>query len=680
MSFKRKKLEKTIQKIPFLRLAVALALGIYLGSYISIPLKYSILILLIIQGLLLFIQKNYRFQFNSVFGTGIQFFFIFLGIFCFRQFNIAPEFHKADKFVATILEVPLEKTKSYKSLIKINAFFVPDSVFKTNEKAIVYFEKEENFPLLKPGDVILCKQTPQFLKNNGNPLEFDYKKYLSRKKIYRQVYLSGDSWKNTGNKKATIATNAENFREKLLTIYRSQPIDKRELEILSALTLGYKRDMDPETKRVFSSAGAMHVLAVSGLHVGIIFWVISLLFGFLRKQKSGRFLFVSLTISILWGYAIVTGLSPSVMRAAAMFSIFVIGENLQRKANIYNSLAASAFFLLLFNPNNLFDIGFQLSYCAVFGIVYLQPKLDKIFTFKNRFLKYVWLLLTVSVAAQIATFPLAAFYFNQFPSYFWLTNSIVIPSVIVLIPAGIGLLLFSKVPILSAIIAFILNHLIKLIYGILSFIDQLPFSALQFAVSTEQFLILLILLFSLFLFLKNYRSFYIKLTLSLTLLLTVLSFVIQINRLSKNALIVYNSAENNTVHLIHGKTNFIISEKEIVYDDFIFQIIWNTKTKLGLNKPVFLLETDTLINENIFFKNGIGYFEGKSFLIGKINTDLNKLPHSDFIVNPTKIPQTDNETEENETIIINKRYFKKNYTAKTKIHFINIDGAFRENW
>jgi len=501
-------LEKIVQKIPFLRIAIALAFGIIVGSYISIPLSYLVLLLLFVPGFLYFIQKNYRFQFNSLFGAGIHFFFILLGLFIFQQNNIMPALHEKNKFIATILETPQEKNNSFKSLIKINVFCSSDSVFETKENVIAYFEKENKFPKLKAGDVILCNQKPQFIKNNGNPLEFDYQKYLSRKKIYRQVYLSANNWERTNIINASISTKAENFRENLLTIYRSQPIDSRELEILSALTLGYERDLDPETKRVFASAGAMHILAVSGLHVGIIFWVVSLVFGFLRKQKSGRFLFVLITITILWGYAIITGLSPSVMRASAMFTIFVIGENLQRKTNIYNSLAASAFFLLLFNPNNLFDTGFQLSYSAVFGIVYLQPKLDKLVKADNKIIRYFWLLLTVSVAAQIATFPFSVFYFNQFPTYFWLTNSIVIPSVIVLIPAGIGLLLFSTIPVLSSVIAFLLNHLIKLIFVILSFIDQLPFSAIHFALTVEQFIILLTVLFSILLFVKNYSSFY----------------------------------------------------------------------------------------------------------------------------------------------------------------------------
>jgi competence protein ComEC len=127
-------------------------------------------------------------------------------------------------------------------------------------------------------------------------------------------------------------------------------------------------------------------LAVSGLHVGIVFWLIALVFGFLQKQKSGRIFFMILSVSILWFYAFITGLSPSVMRASAMFSIVVIGENLHRKSNIYNSLAASAFILLLINPNNLYDIGFQLSYSAVFGIVFLQPKLEKLIFVKPKFI------------------------------------------------------------------------------------------------------------------------------------------------------------------------------------------------------------------------------------------------------------------------------------------------------
>ena len=371
-------MEKTVQNIPFLRLAIALAIGIIIGDYFTVDEKLSFAVLSVFLFLLIVLNNKYKYSYSLFFGLGIQFFFILLGVLVTQQYNKKPVFYEKGNFTAVILETPQEKPNSWKSVIRINAAINNDTINSTNELVIAYFAKEEKAPDLKAGDIILFSSSPQSITNNNNPHEFDYKKYLEQKRIYRQVYLPADDWTKTNKSAVSIICRAEQIRENLLRIYRSQPIDDTEYEILSALTLGYKRELDPETKRVFSASGASHVLAVSGLHVGIVFWVIMLVFGFLQKQKTGRIFFMILSVSILWFYAFITGLSPSVMRASAMFSIVVIGENLLRKSNIYNSLAASAFILLLINPNNLYDIGFQLSYSAVFGIVFLQPKLEKL--------------------------------------------------------------------------------------------------------------------------------------------------------------------------------------------------------------------------------------------------------------------------------------------------------------
>jgi competence protein ComEC len=673
-------LEKTVQNIPFLRLAIALVIGIIAGTYFAVDIKLCFALLVLILIILILFNRNYRYSDSIPFGLGIQFFIIFLGILVTQQFNKKPVLYEKGNFMAVILETPQEKPNSWKSVIQIDAVYYSDSVKPTKELAIAYFAKAEAVKELKSGDIILFSNVPQQITNNNNPFEFDYKKYLEQKRIYRQVYLSADNWIKANQSDLSLSCRAEQIRESLLKIYRSQPIDETEFEILSALTLGYKRELDPETKRIFSASGASHVLAVSGLHVGIVFWVISLLFGFLQKRKSGRILFMILSISILWFYAFITGLSPSVMRASAMFSIFVIGENLHRKSNIYNSLAASAFILLLINPNNLYDTGFQLSYAAVFGIVFLQPKLEKLVLVKNKFIRFFWSLITVSIAAQIATFPITTYYFGQFPTYFWITNSFVIPAVMVLIPLGILLLFVSKIYVFSNLLAIFLNYLIKITYFLLSSIDQLPFSVFEISINQIQLILIIAILSSIFIYLKSKKANLIKATLLFALLLSLSTLITETNLLNHKELIVYSTPMNPAIHLIHGKKNYIISEEKIKDEELYYFPGTSTKRKLGLNPPVFLISTDSITDENIMMKNGLVFFEGKSLSFQKKMTDLNEANLPDFIINPSDTDINTSDFKPGTTIVSNKRYLVKNENNSGLIHYTNIKGAFRIKW
>ncbi len=604
-----------------------------------------------------------------------------LGIILFNQYNKKPDFIESERFVATVLEVPQEKTKSFKSLLKITGFTTKDSLILTNEKVLAYFEKNSFSEQLQSGDIILCKQHPNIIRNNGNPFEFDYKQYLERQKIYRQVYLSSENWIKTGKSDFSLITRAEQIREKLLGIYRNQPIDKKELEILSALTLGYKRELDPETRRVFSSAGAMHVLAVSGLHVGIIFWIISILFGFLRKRKSGRLIFMCFAILVLWIYAFITGLSPSVMRAATMFSIYIIGENIQRRTNIYNSLAASALILLLINPNNIFETGFQLSYSAVFGIVFLQPKMESLIKVNNRILQFFRTLLTVSIAAQIATFPFILYYFGQFPTYFWITNIIMIPAVMILIPMGIALLFFSQIPLISGILSISINFLIKAVYFFLAFIEELPFSILQISsIGYIQFISIILTLFFFFIFLENNYLRYLKYSLLSLLFLFGTLFYFNMLRSNSKEIIVYNSTGNTAVHLINGKLNYLISEVEINPEDYVERDISATTRSLNLNNPVYLTISDSFSDKNIFIRNGLVFFEGKTIIFNKGVINLPYELSPDYFINPVKFDFSNEASTKNRVIITNKRFNPQQTPINIQFHNTFLNGSFRKKW
>jgi competence protein ComEC len=368
------------------------------------------------------------------------------------------------------------------------------------------------------------------------------------------------------------------------------------------------------------------------------------------------------------------------MRASAMFSIFVIGENIQRKPNIYNSLAASAFFLLLINPNNLFDIGFQLSYAAVFGIVFLQPKLEKLILVKNKFLKFFWSLVTVSIAAQIATFPITTYYFGQFPTYFWITNTFVIPAVMILIPMGILLLFVSKIQIISNALAIVLNVIIKSTYFLLSSINDLPFSVIELSISQIQFIFIAAMVCSVLFYLNNQKIYFIKATLFFTLLLSLSTLIADINRLNNTEVIIYNTTKNPGIHLINGKENYIITEEKIKDEEIYFHPGTITKRKLGLNRPVFLVSTDSLINDNILLKNRLIFFEGKLFSFNRNNSGIEREQFPDFLINPINTEFDTIEFKPVTTVITNKRFFDKNSMNSNKIHYTLMKGAFRKKW
>lgn len=627
-------------------------------------------------AILAIINKLYNYRFEPVFGWFVFLVFISLGAIVFQRYNTHPTFYKNGRFAATILETPEEKPNSYKSLIKVNAVYRNDSVLLTDETILVYFEKENQAKLLKPGNTILFQKVPEIIKNNGNPYEFDYKSYLARKKIYRRIYLPANDWKVTGLNKHSAKTIAENTREKLLSIYRNQNLGENETEILSALTLGYKRGLDPETKRIFSSAGAMHVLAVSGLHVGIIFGMFALFFGFLRKRKYGKYLFVIAAILILWSYAFITGLSPSVMRAATMFSLVVIATNINRRASIYNSLAASALLLLIINPNNLFEVGFQLSYAAVFGIVFLQPKLARLWPVQHKLLKFFWTLLTVSVAAQIATFPITAFYFNQFPTYFWLSNLVVIPAAFLLIALGVSLLAFSSVPYLGYILALCTKWSIKLVYLFLVWIENLPHSVQEINITRPELLFLLVALLSLFVFIENARIRYLKLSLTSILIVGFINLAFTFRQLKSTELIVYNHNPGFVVHLIKGPRNYVLSNTAISDSDYVSREIESVKIKKGLQEPHRLLFDETYNDNFIFMQRGMLYFEGKSFWLTSSSERFPYEQHPNYILSQNLSPEIVRSSTE--SVIISNAYPKPK--AKRNIYFLRQSGAFQIKW
>jgi competence protein ComEC len=667
-------LEKTVQKLPFLRLLAALATGILIGSVLHINFTILFVSLTAMFGFLIWMNHRYNFRHTIIFGSGIHLALIIAGILIYQNYNSKPTFYQNGKYLATVMEILQEKPNSYQSVLKINAFQRNDSVFKTNELVMVWFAKSDESKTLEPGKIILFDQSPQEVRNNNNPYEFDYKRYLARKKIYRQVYLPSEAWtRSDASSPFNLEILAEKARMHLLNIYHRQKLGENELHVLSALTLGYKRGLDPETKRIFASAGAMHVLAVSGLHVGIVFIILSFLLGFLKKQQAGRIIFVVIVICALWSFAFITGLSPSVKRAATMFTFVVIGQNMKRQLNIYNTLAASAFFLLLLNPNNLFEAGFQLSYSAVTGIVFFQPRFEKLLIVKNKVLHYAWGLLTVSVAAQIATFPVSVYYFNQFPSYFWISNMLVIPAVTLLIPLGMATLAFHWIPVLSDILTGIIGIVLNFVIFFLAGIEMLPLSVLKISFSGLELVFILGILLSVCFFIDTRRKWHFRNAYVSVLLFLLVSFGIKSMNLFRKEIIVYNYSDQTVVHLVCGKQNYVISENPLPETGMVQGMIDKTVVSLRMRPPVFL-SSGQLFNDSFLYVNkGLIFFDGR--IIG-FNSD-----EGPFI--PEVLVGSNNLNKQNTDLLAGKTLITTQRRRKfhpAHVHYLVETGAYREKW
>lgn len=346
-------------------------------------------------------------------------------------------------------------------------------------KIIVNIQTDSTQNPLRIGNIIKVKTTLQRTSSSKNPNQFDYAKYLADKQIYAQVYckkseitfnqtLKKDIWYYSGRLHATILKNLE-----------SAHFSRDEMNVALALILGQQQEISADIIKDYQYSGATHVLSVSGLHVGFIMLFIMFVLKPIPNTRKGSAIKLFSILISLAGFAVISGLSPSVLRSVVMFSFVAIGNHLRRSGNIYHTLLVSILLILLFEPYFLFDVGFQLSYLALYFIVWLQPILKKIWSPKNKIVIYIWDSLTVSFAAQIGTLPLCLYYFHQFPGLFFVTNIIILPVLSFIMIAGIIVMLFAifKSPpeILVYIFEksiFILNQMIHYVASFESFVIQ----------------------------------------------------------------------------------------------------------------------------------------------------------------------------------------------------------------
>lgn len=594
-------------KYPFLRLVGALALGIALrevwdsfcpdGRWL-----WAVLPALIVgQTVLHCMLKSYRYRW--IHGVMVILVFVYLGYFraCLQEVKLWPgDFNPTMQdgwCLARLDEPPVEREKTVKVILDIEGSRTHDGVMASEGKVMAYFQKTEAAIRLDYGDLLAFKVPIGAVAPPMNPGEFDYKKYLERQGVTGTVYLKEGDWLPAGvNRKNSVFAFAYYFRGRMIDAMQQCGITGDELGVGSAILLGYDDSLPVQVRHNYVAAGAMHILCVSGMHVGIIYLLASFLLGLMGKSKTALFIRRIVLLALIWFYALITGLSPSIMRSALMISMILFGEIIHRKGFTLNSIAASAFILLLINPNNLFSIGFQLSYVAVVGIVLLQKPLSNGLFVSNQFLGKVWDITAVSLAAQISTMPFTIYYFNQFTLYFWLSNLLMTPLSFFVILSGMFLLLFSWVPGLNVLLGKIvwyglhwMNAVAAGVEGLsLSLIKGLYMDGFQFGMS----LVLLVLLL-LFVNLRKKRMLMEMLVVSAVF---ALSLALRSQRLEEQSMMVAYSLRNHTAIVVaQGFHSVLLCDEGLLAEpsaiDYSLKGHWASR-QLPMNPPCYTLDED----------------------------------------------------------------------------------------
>ena len=410
-------------------------------------------------------------------------------------------------FIGTLSSDAVPRAKSIKAEMDIQLCVTKNDTIPINGTMLVYFEKDALAEKLGYGDELVIKGMLNEIQVPQNPNEFNYKRYMGFHQITHQIYAPSGEWFKSEAGVGFIRT-IKDWQHSVLRIIEDHNITNRELAIVSALLVGYKHHLSADQVNAFASAGAMHVLAVSGLHVGIIFIIVSAILKPLGRYKWGLYLKGILLLLSLWLYAAITGLSPSVTRAATMFSFVIAAQQFKRHTNIFNTLATSAMALLVLNPFLIVEVGFQLSYLAVVGIVVLQPYLYKLWEPKYWIVDKIWAITAVSVSAQVATFPLGLLYFHQFPNYFLLSNLVVIPAATAILPTGIALVTLHWVPGLNSALGFVLYWLVHLLDLFIQWVEKQPgalMSGIDISIFETYFIYMIVISSVVFVITRKYR-------------------------------------------------------------------------------------------------------------------------------------------------------------------------------
>ena len=484
---------KVLSRYPVIFLALFLSIGIVSFAWLPVPLKYSIALFVLGMGSLVilhFYQNNRIKKLQSI-PVLLAVVIIILG-------QILSAIHRPDnqtayfsRFIKPDNTLTLKFVKEVKSSGTYANFYAGVQQINRHQatgKCLVKIPKTKNVPHVGNSIRLLVEATQiQKIPKPFNPFGFDYRRFMKHQSVYYQINLKNAAYQIIPEKHFNGLYRIAKLKTQIKNRFQKH-LSPQAFALAMALLLGERQALSPNIYQNFQATGTVHILAISGLHIGILLLFLNVLFKPVKRKSST--LFLVLTIGILWFYALLTGFSASVLRAVIMFSFLQIGLQSKRQTNIYNSLFLAALVMLLINPDYLYQVGFQMSFAAVLAIVSFYPVFNKCFPVKQRLLKYFTDLFWVSLSAQLGVLPLSLYYFHQFPTYFLLANLLSIPLLFLILFFGFSLMLLGFLYLDFSILYQLFDSLLNTLITINASIARLPYSLTQNIRFSEMLLVM----------------------------------------------------------------------------------------------------------------------------------------------------------------------------------------------
>jgi len=587
------------REIPFLRIILPLCAGIISGYFFHPETRF--LILSAIPVILLFLASlHYNTSLaNSLYGLALTSALYITGLFLYTEEKKSlSELYSEETVFSGILDnYPEEKKNSISIVLKLDNIIDGDSCIPVKGSVLLYHRKTAGPIPYLPGDRLIIQCTPIEIQNRGNPYEFNYKFYMENHGIAYYAFTDEYSViRHLLPEKRKLKHLALIVREKIINMFRNRGMEEERVALVSAILLGQKTLLDNEQKQSFMKAGVMHIMAVSGLHAMILsLFVYRMLFFLKGRMETAR---VIITIIILFSFAFITGLTPSVLRAAMMYSFLQTGKILKRPVNNINSVLASAFILIMIRPSVIFDSGFLLSYSAVIFIICFYRDLYSRLSFRHYIPDLIWQSAAVTIIAQLGTLPLTVMFFNRFPVWFILSNIIIVPLATILIITGVLSILTYPVYFLSFHLMKLLGHLSGLTEYLTGKASSLPFSTIEnIGITTGGCIFLMATIYLTVRYVLNREKVSVLLPVYALLGLVIISTARDIMTRKSSELIVYNTINSTTVGIRTGKNLQ-------VYSDSLFsQEVNRHSAVLRLKKNISPLTKEALLitaeNKNI---------------------------------------------------------------------------------
>lgn len=606
-----------------LKLNVCLGIGIIIGHFFNIPLKSGLgltFILFSVLTIIFFVSRN---QLKKTIWFGCVTFLttICLGISVYNihnQLNFNQHYsnyistsNNSETFITFRISEKLKPTNFH------NKYIV--DILKVNDKTVIgksllNVEIDSTQPIYKVDDIFMTSTPFKELTQPLNPNQFNYKSYLEKQYVYHQIFATNSSFLKLSSNRHTIFGYADQLRETINVKLKQHHFKPDELAIINALLLGQRQDISEDIYNSYIRAGAIHILAVSGLHVGIVLLLLNFSFKPIEYIRNGKVIKVVIILLILWGFAIIAGLSASVTRAVTMFSIVGIAMHWKRPTNVYNTLGISMFLLLLFKPMFLFDVGFQLSYLAVLSIVLIQPLLYKLWKPTLKPIDFMWNIFTVTMAAQVGVVPISLYYFHQFPSLFFISNLAIIPFLGIILAYGIIVIFLALINLLPEFAATVYGQIISAMNNVVNWVSiQEQFLFQNISISLLQVFASYLIIISIVNFYKH-KSFSNLRLMLISILLFQGAFILNSYLNSKNEFIIFHKSRftllgektNKYLKVYHNFDSTVMTHEHVIKNFKIGNFI--TKTEEDTIGTFYQIK-----NKKLLVIDSFGVYNIKSF-------------------------------------------------------------------